>query len=147
MTKRERELCLSVASECTAFNLRKALRTVTHLYEQAMAATGVRDTQLSVLVALALGGDTPVVRLAATLGLDRTTLTRNLGPLQRQGLVRSAPGPDRRVRLVRLTDAGREALALALPAWEKAHKRVVAALGKRRWQALTEALRATTALT
>jgi DNA-binding MarR family transcriptional regulator len=145
-SKRERELCLNVATECTAFNLRKALRAVTHFYEQALGPAGLRDTQLSLLVALVLGGAMPVARLAATLGLDRTTLTRNLRPLQRQGLVRTVPGPDRRVRLVWLTDAGREALDLALPAWEKAHRRVVAALGKQRWQVLTDMLRISAAL-
>jgi DNA-binding MarR family transcriptional regulator len=145
-TKRERELCLSVAQDCTAFNLRKALRAVSHIYEEALAPSGLRDTQLSLLVALALGGDMPVARLAGMLVLDRTTLTRNLRPLERQGLVRSAPGPDRRVRLVRLTEAGRAALTLALPAWEKAHRRVMAGLGQRRWQALTDALRASAGL-
>jgi DNA-binding MarR family transcriptional regulator len=103
--------------------------------------------QRSLLVALSLTGGAPLLRLAEELGLDRSTMTRNLAPLERDGLIASAPGPDRRVRLVTLTDRGRRALVTALPLWEKAQRRVLAALGARRFHELNSVLRATAAMT
>jgi DNA-binding MarR family transcriptional regulator len=64
--------------------------------------------------------------------MDRTTLTRNLKPLEKRGLVRVAEGDDRRVRVVTLTPRGRGALAAALPLWKKAQERVVEAFGHER---------------
>jgi DNA-binding MarR family transcriptional regulator len=144
--KAERAHCLVVARECTGANLRRASRAVGRIYDQAMAPCGLRGTQFSLLVALSLIGEAPVMRLADQLGLDRTTLTRNLAPMERQGLLESVPGPDRRVRLIRLTEAGRRTLSQALPLWQKAQDRVVAGLGRRRWKELIDGLGATAAL-
>ena len=87
-----------------------------------------------------------MLRLARSLGLDRTTLTRNLKPLEREGLVASSPGKDQRVRLLRLTEAGQRTLQRAYPLWEEAQAKVVKALGQRRWMTLLEGLGATRAL-
>jgi DNA-binding MarR family transcriptional regulator len=144
--KAERAHCLVVARECTAASLRRASRAVGRIYDETMAPSGLRGTQFSLLVALSLTGETPVMRLADELGLDRTTLTRNLEPMERDGLVESVPGADRRVRLVRLTEVGRKTLSLALPLWQKAQDRVIAALGRRRWKELVDGLGATAAL-
>jgi DNA-binding MarR family transcriptional regulator len=138
--------CLTVVSECTGFGLRKAARALGRIYDEAMAPVGLRATQFNLLVALSLAGEAPVAKVAEELGLDRTTLTRNLGPLERDGLVESVPAPDRRVRRVRLTERGHEALAAALPQWERTQRRVVAALGKTRWHELMDGLRAAASL-
>jgi DNA-binding MarR family transcriptional regulator len=142
----ERARCLVVATECTGFGVRKAARALSRIYDEALAPTGLRGTQFNLLVALSIAGQAPLLRLADELGLDRTTLTRNLGPLERDGLVESAPGSDRRVRLLRLTDGGRRALTAAMPRWEAAQHRVVGALGKTRWRELMDGLRAAAAL-
>jgi DNA-binding MarR family transcriptional regulator len=142
----QRARCLTVVSECTGFGLRKAARALGRIYDEAMAPTGLRATQFNLLVALSLAGEAPVVKVANGLGLDRTTLTRNLGPLERDGLVESVADADRRVRRVRLTERGHEALAAALPRWEQAQSRVVAALGKARWRELMDGLRAAASL-
>jgi DNA-binding MarR family transcriptional regulator len=141
-----RQRCLTVASECTAHGLRKAARALSRLYDEAMAPAGLRGTQFNLLVALSLAPGAPVAKVADELGLDRTTLTRNLGPLERDGLVESVPDEDKRVRRLRLTERGRDVLADALPRWERAQQRVVAALGKNRWRDLMDGLRAAATL-
>ena len=74
--------------------------------------------------------------LAERLGMDRTTLTRNLKPLEKRELLEVEPGQDQRTRLVRLTDQGRGTLAEALPLWEKAQAQVVEALGPEKFNQL-----------
>jgi len=72
--------------------------------------------------------------------MDRTTLTRNLKPLEKQGLIEIQPGKDRRIRLVMLTEKGQEALAQALPFWEKAQTEAINRLGLGPWHNLLERL-------
>jgi len=138
--------CLRAARECTADSLRRASRALNSLYDEALAPTGLRGTQFSLLVALSLAGDMPVTRIAGLLGLDRTTLTRNLAPLEHDGLLETAASQDRRVRLVRLTAKGRAALERALPLWDEAQHHVVRALGEPRWRKLLDGLSAVTAI-
>lgn len=135
-----RQRCLAVSSECTAFGVRRAARALTRIYDEAMAPAGLRGTQFTLLVALSLAGEAPVLKIADELGLDRTTLTRNLGPLVRDRLVERVPDADRRVRRLRLTERGHEVLADALPRWERTQRQVVAALGKARWRDLMDGL-------
>jgi DNA-binding MarR family transcriptional regulator len=136
----KRELCLEIARECTATRLRQAARAVAALYDEAMASTGVRGTQFSLLVALHLSGEAPVSRLAEILDLDRTTMTRNLGPLERDGLIETVEGGDRRVRLVRLTESGQHTLERGLPRWQEAQAQVKELLGQARWSNLMRGL-------
>ena len=135
---------MRAASDCTAASVRRASRALSSLYDEALAPTGLRGTQFSLLVAVSIAGEMPVTRMAAILGLDRTTLTRNLAPLHADGLLDSAPTRDRRVRLVRLTPKGRTALEHALPLWDSAQRRVVRALGEPRWRKLLDELTAVT---
>jgi DNA-binding MarR family transcriptional regulator len=138
-----RAQCLTVKAECTASNLRRATRAIGRVYDRAIAPAGLKETQFNVLIGLFLAGEVPLLRLAEELGLDRTTLTRNLGPLERDGLVSSAPGKDQRVRLLRLTEEGRRVLQRAYPLWEEAQRKVVAALGETAWKKLLRGLQAT----
>ena len=84
------EHLLRVARECTGASLRRAARAISGLYDARLAETGLRGTQFSLLVAIALAGEPPVTMLAERLGLDCTTMTRNLAPLERDGLVEDA---------------------------------------------------------
>ena len=68
--------------------------------------------------------------------MDRTTLTRNLKPLERDGLIQIEPGQDQRERMVKLTEAGRDRLAQAFPLWQQAQVQVVEALGQQDWEHL-----------
>ncbi len=137
-----RAKCVRVSTECTASQLRRAARAISRIHDHTIASAGLRGTQFNVLVALSLFGQVPLLRLADRLGLERTTLTRNLRPLERDGLVTSSPGPDQRVRLLRLTDEGQRALARAIPLWEKAQRHVVSGLGTKRWHELLAGLNA-----
>lgn len=115
-------------SLCTCFKLRRATRRVTQIYDRHLQPTGLRITQYGLLARLR-GGPLHMTELAERMGMDRTTLTRNLRPLERLGYVAVDPGEDRRTRSVLLTDTGRAAASAALPYWREAQAAVRAALG------------------
>jgi len=138
--------CGEVAASCACAKLRKATRATSQLYDATLRPSGLRATQFTLLVATRLIHTAPVTRLAKELGMDRTTLTRNLSLLERQGLIRIRPGRDRRVREVVLTERGHEALARAVPLWRRAQARVARALGGARLRRLQSDLTATGAL-
>lgn len=122
--------------DCACFNLRKAARAITHLYDGMLRPTGLRTTQFTLLVATKMLEPITVTRLAKIGVMDRTTLTRNLRPLEKQGLVQIALGKDQRTRVVKLTPEGQKALTRAFPLWKKAQARVIKELGPERWNSL-----------
>jgi DNA-binding MarR family transcriptional regulator len=132
---------------CTCANLRKAARVVTQVYDAALQPTGLRATQFTLLATLANLGDAPLTQLAEALVMDRTTLTRNLKPLVRKGLIRIEHEADKRVRMVSLTGTGRNAFEDARPRWEQAQSRIFESLGQERWSGFLEDLAATVAAT
>ena len=132
-----------IEATCACSNVRKAARAVTQLFDEVLQPTGLRSTQFTLLVAVALSGEAPVTQLAETLVMDRTTLARNLKPLEIQGLLTIGEGTDRRRHLVRLTERSRQVLASALPLWEQAQHQVITRLGEKQWQALQDSLQAT----
>jgi DNA-binding MarR family transcriptional regulator len=129
-----------VTWQCACFNTRKAARAVTKFYDDILASSGLKSTQLTMLGAISISGPTRMSELADMLALDKTTLTRNLKLLEADGLIEVAAGDDRRVRIVALTQAGTDALALALPFWREAQRRVVEHLGEARWRGLFDDL-------
>jgi DNA-binding MarR family transcriptional regulator len=139
--------CREVMRACACEGLRRSARSVTTLYQEALAGSGVRVAQLPILVAAALMGPAPVTAMADTLIIDRTTLTRNLASLERGGLVAFEDDEDARLRLVVLTSAGRQALGEALAAWQPVQDRVADAFGADRLAALVAELAAFTAAT
>ena len=117
---------------------------MTQLYDEALRPTGLRATQFTLLVATRVMGTTTINDLAKGLVMDRTTLTRNMKPLEKQGFIRIRPGKeDRREREVTLTRGGQEILSEALPLWESVQQSVVEALGKIRVTRLMKDLSAT----
>jgi DNA-binding MarR family transcriptional regulator len=131
---------------CVCFNLRKAARAVTQVYDDILRPTGLRATQHSLLTVIQLSGTVSISTLAERAVMDRTTLARNLDLLEREGLVRIQPGDeDARVREVTLTEAAKKKLAAALPYWEKAQAQVTRRLGKGRSDQLLSDLFATVA--
>lgn len=122
--------CRQIGETCALFNLRKASRAITQLYEEIMKPSGLLPTQFTVLVAIRYRGPIVISGLAEVLAMDRTTLTRNLKPLEREGLVAVVPGRhDRRSREVSLSDKGLKQLEQALPLWQEAQNRIEQALG------------------
>lgn len=130
---------------CTCANLRKATRVVTQAFDAALQPTGLKTTQFTLLAVLSKRGDLPLTRLAETLVMDRTTLTRNLKPLIREGLIRIESAEDHRVRTVGLTEAGRRLFEKARPEWEKAQSALFEGLGADHWSQLLNGLAATVA--
>ncbi|MGH2900937.1 MAG: MarR family winged helix-turn-helix transcriptional regulator [Solirubrobacteraceae bacterium] len=126
---------------CPCNKLRKGARGLTQLYENALAGSGLKITQLPVLIALAIGGDQPVTSLAAVVGLDRTTLTRNLRVLEQRGLVATRESDDdARVRIVSFTLEGSSVLSAALARWHVVQTEIERTFGQQRLQALYDEL-------
>jgi DNA-binding MarR family transcriptional regulator len=135
-----------VVSSCACFNLRKASRVVTQHFDEILKPSGLLITQFTILVAIAMAKSGTINELAEILVMDRTTLTRNLKPLEREGWLTSEQGQDRRTRVISLTPSGETALAKALPLWKQAQTSVEEVLGQQRWNALLSHLAETTAL-
>lgn len=143
LTADELEVCWEVRRMCACNHLRRATRGVTQIYETGMAQSGLKVTQLPILVGLATDGDMPICTLASKLSLDRTTLTRNLQVLEERGLVcMYEQEDDARVRIVSITLGGSSALTAALAPWEKVQAHVEEAFGRERLQALSDELAA-----
>lgn len=102
------------------------------MYDELLRPTGLTIGQFSVLAALYYAPSMPLLKLAKRLEMDRTTLTRSLAILERDGLVSITLDPeDNRVRCVTMTDAGLARLTEAYPLWTKAHEELSRALGSR----------------
>jgi DNA-binding MarR family transcriptional regulator len=117
-----------------------ASRVVTRLYDRHFAGSGIEPTQFTLLVAIRLAEPVSVVQLANLLGLDRTTLTRNLRLLQQSALVRTDHAADARKRLLSLTEKGRQSLRNSLPRWKRAQEAALACLGNAKFARFSDAL-------
>ena len=125
-----------MVQNCTCFNLRKATRAVTQLFDEALKPSGLYATQFTLLAAISSKGDATITELSKALVMDRTTLTRNLNPLQKNGWVEVVPGEDKRTRTLLLTRSGKNLLREAMIHWKEVQSRVVKTLGKSNWEAL-----------
>ena len=114
------ELNLVVCATCHCLAARRRARAITRLFDEKLRPHGLRATQFSVLVGLALGGPRPIGALAEALGLEHTTLTRGAALLERNGWIASNRSADGRERPLRLTAAGQAKLEEAFPAWQEA---------------------------
>ncbi|MEM7588037.1 MAG: MarR family winged helix-turn-helix transcriptional regulator [Acidobacteriota bacterium] len=134
----------SMPTHCASYNLRRADRVVTQLYDEALRESGLKSTQFTLLSAVRIAGPVAINCLAERLVMDRTTLTRNLRLLQKEGWVEIHPGSrDRRVREVSLTEEGGRVQEGAFPLWQKAQSEVAERLGTERLYDLLAGLNAT----
>ena len=116
--------------DCNCLAVRQAARHVTQFYDRQLAASGVRTTQFSILLKLRQLGPMTINALAAAMVMDRTTLGRNILPLQREGLVAVERGRrDRRSKEVRLSEAGAARLRAGFKGWLEAQRRFESAFG------------------
>jgi DNA-binding MarR family transcriptional regulator len=128
--------------ECTCLAVRQAARYITQFYDQHLAPFYLRTTQFSILAKLKQLGPMTINALADELVMDRTTLGRNILPLEREGLMSVVPArADRRSKELRLTDAGIERLQAACEGWSQAQTRFAAAFGDERAVGLRALLR------
>ena len=125
---------------CACLQFRRASRAVTALYDAFLLSAGLTVTQYALLVSIARAQPISRTVLAANLGMDRTTLTRNLGPLERDGLVTQESGADLRERILRLTARGQKRLDRSFPHWEAGQRAFLSEFGQDRFEVLRSLL-------
>ena len=121
---------LLVRDTCLCLHVQRAARALARRFDDALRPAGLTNGQFSLMMSLNRPMPAGMGSVATLLGMDRTTLTAALKPLERRGLIRIAPDPaDRRSRLVPLTEEGRALLASAVPIWETTHAEIESRLG------------------
>ena len=135
-----REISKKTGKACVGFNLRKASRLLSQIYDQALKPANLKVTQFSLLMAVAGREDTTIGKLARPLGMDRTTLSRNARILEKRGLIIIEEGEDRRQQSIRLTENGVSAIRNALPLWEGVQESLASELGEERIKTLMDDL-------
>jgi DNA-binding MarR family transcriptional regulator len=128
------------AGTCTCGELRKAARAITLLYDDAFKSSGLLSTQFGVLQIICDIDSIRISDLAGKLGMDRTTLTRNLSVLERQGFIQISQGKDHRTRIVTATQKGRNAVAKTILLWNEIQRKVKQEMGERSWRELMQNL-------
>lgn len=130
MAREDLEKCLGKTdAECLCANTRRAARAVTRYFDHVLDPSGLRATQFTLLLGIRLNQPVGITRLAEYMVMDRTTMTRNLRPLEKAGLISVGRAGDRRLRAIRLTSGGEESLEAALPAWSTAQAALAKAVG------------------
>jgi DNA-binding MarR family transcriptional regulator len=127
-----------VSLPCACANLRRAARIVTQRYDQHLQPAGIKTTQFTLLQALTRAGNISQGHLGDLLGLDSTTLTRNLALLRRKGWIQTKPGDDRREVRLTLTAEGKRKYLSALHYWQLAQRQLRKVLGEAGWKQMTE---------
>jgi DNA-binding MarR family transcriptional regulator len=125
---------------CPAFNIRAASRVITQLFDEILKPTGLQITQFAVLVGVVSLDSPSINQLAKGLVMDRTTLTRNLKPLEKEGLIKITSGDDKRTHFVKITPKGKSAMEKTLPYWEKARTVVSEEFGQKHLDGLLKDL-------
>ena len=118
---------------CACFNVRKSARVITKHYDDALQSLELKPTQFTILAVLSSVDAITVTDLANYMILDRTTLTRNLRPLEKQGMIKTGAGEDRRTRMISLSKKGLNKLEKAIPLWKQAQKDVTKYMGSNRF--------------
>jgi DNA-binding MarR family transcriptional regulator len=131
-----KDLDFSARQNCVCFNLRRVTRVVTQFFDGEMRRHGIRSTQGTLLSALHITGTSTMADLSEFLGMERTTLLRNIRPLQRDGLVAVDGGGQGGFVELSLTTKGRKVVEKLAPAWESAQRTAVQVLGEERWSAV-----------
>jgi DNA-binding MarR family transcriptional regulator len=106
---------------CRCLSARRQAARLNRIFDRELRPYGLTAHQFSLLTVLILAGPSTISSLADRLGIERTTLTRNLAVCERQGWVRSAASKDARERLAEVTEAGLQRAREALPGWRSAN--------------------------
>ncbi|CAN7560381.1 MarR family winged helix-turn-helix transcriptional regulator [Rhizobium sp. LjRoot254] len=137
------ETTLHVRDHCLCLAAQRAARSLARRFDEALKPAGITSGQFSLLMSLNRPEPPPMGAVASLLAMDRTTLTANLKPLERRGLVELLTDiRDRRSRRIRLTDAGMSTLNAAMPIWVGTHAEIDERLGDTEVSALRAGLRA-----
>lgn len=140
--------CQEFGKTCVVYNLRRASRAVTQLYEEKLKPSGLLPTQFTLLAAVRVLGPVQMSIIAKELILDRTTLTRNIRPLEREGLLSVVYAKsDQRLREISITKKGMKKLEQAIPCWQEAQDIATKMLSPSRLDRMLGDLRATVSAT
>ncbi len=126
----------SALDECVCFHFRKTTRAVTAYFDQALSPSNIRSGQLVILLSIRGGSSPTRNELAERVGLDQSALSRGLQALERQKLVKTVAGKDKRTRLVSLTAKGQKKLVEVFPLWEAAQRAFNKELGTKHIRAI-----------
>ena len=129
-----------MGSSCACFNLRRATRLVTQKYDHALRDSGLTANQFSLMMSVYDQGSVTMSRLAKILGMERTTLTRNAGLLERMGCVEITQGKDKRERRIMVTAKGKRILERIVPIWQKTQEEMIELMGDKNWGNLISGL-------
>jgi len=144
MKGRRVEDVTSGALPCALAATRRAARLMTQFYDACLAEAGIEAAQFALLMALDTAKDKGQAALGQLLGMDKTTLSRNLKVLREKGWVEAVAGQDARRRCVLLTAEGRARLREAKPAWRRAGERFREGMSEREWSSMWSSLEAMT---
>ena len=131
-------------TECACFDLRSATRAVSRMYDDFLRDAGLNVTQFSLLRLICVEKELSISTLGRYMVMDRTSITRALAPLERDGLIHSRSGADKRIRIVSVTNKGRKLVEGAEPKWRQAQEALIETIGEDRWRAMCTVLRDTT---
>jgi DNA-binding MarR family transcriptional regulator len=130
-----------IANSCLCQRIQRAGRIIGRRFDEAFRPLGINNWQFSILIALKYLGSPTIGELADALGMDRTTVTKNLKPLSRRTLLRvSADEHDARARRITLTEAGEAILAEAGDGWRQAQQSVTAHIPPEEFAVLASSL-------
>ncbi len=130
----------AINAQCCCFNLRKVTRAITQFFDRHLEPADIRATQFTLLLTLASASGKTLTEMAEGLVMDRTTLTRNLKPLEKSELITTLKLVDRRTKGYVLTEKGRMAIEKGIPLWRKAQEHVVGKLGEAKYRDLMKEL-------
>jgi DNA-binding MarR family transcriptional regulator len=131
-------------TECACFDLRRATRAVSRMYDDFLRDAGLNITQFSLLRLICVEKDLSISTLGRYMVMDRTSITRALAPLERDRLIYSRTGADKRIRIISVTNKGRKLVESAEPKWRQAQEALMDTIGEDRWRAMSTVLRNTT---
>ncbi|EFK05801.1 transcriptional regulator, MarR family [delta proteobacterium NaphS2] len=140
MDLRDKEMRKEIGLSCACFNLRRAARLVTQRFDRILRESGITANQFSILMAVYDRERILLTKLAGVLGMERTTLSRNVSLLTRMGMISTEAGSDRRQRNIIITKEGIILLEKALPLWQRAQREVVDVIGPEKWKGLLSGL-------
>lgn len=129
-------------AQCCCFNLRKVTRAITQFFDRHLEIADIRATQFTLLLTLSTANGKTLTEMAHGLVMDRTTLTRNLKPLEKSGLIATLSLTDKRTKGYVLTEKGQHIIEKAVPLWKKAQDHVVSQLGEAKYAELLKELSA-----
>jgi DNA-binding MarR family transcriptional regulator len=140
-------LKLTECLDCVCYEIRKTARFVINYYDAALRDADLKSNQFLILVAVAYLKSPNFTKLADFVGIDQSTLARNLVTVEKQKLVSVKPGKNRREKLISLTKKGEQKIEKSFPLWKKAHGRLVGGIGAARWSEIQNELHGVVGLT